>query len=75
MQRASNDGPGLKPAGRVGAAAVLVDPLDVGSIARGIARTLAEAARLRQAGPQQAASFSWEASADALLACYRELCS
>ncbi len=59
----------------VGAAAVLVDPLDVGSIARGIARTLAEAARLRQAGPQQAASFSWEASADALLACYRELCS
>jgi glycosyltransferase involved in cell wall biosynthesis len=57
----------------VGAAAALVDPLDVGSIAGGMARALAEATHLRQVGPAQAAAFSWESSADTLLACYREL--
>jgi glycosyltransferase involved in cell wall biosynthesis len=56
-----------------GEAAVLVDPLSVESIAGGIERALAEAARLRAAGPPQARRFTWEAAAQALLASYREL--
>jgi glycosyltransferase involved in cell wall biosynthesis len=57
----------------VGQAAVLVDPLDVGSIAAGIRQALRYRAQFRRVGPTQAAQFSWEAAAQALIACYREL--
>jgi glycosyltransferase involved in cell wall biosynthesis len=57
----------------VGAAAALVDPHDVGSIRAGIRQALRYGAQFRRAGPVHAARFSWEAAAQALLACYREL--
>ncbi|MBV9546568.1 MAG: glycosyltransferase family 4 protein [Chloroflexi bacterium] len=44
-------------------AGVLVDPLDVGSIATGLARVLndpALTARLRRDGPKRASAFDWE---------------
>jgi glycosyltransferase involved in cell wall biosynthesis len=56
-----------------GGAAVLVDPLDIGSIAGGIARALDEGIRLRAAGPAQARRFSWEAAAAGLIDSYRAL--
>jgi glycosyltransferase involved in cell wall biosynthesis len=56
-----------------GEAAVLVDPLSVESIAGGIRRALADEARLRAAGPQQARGFTWAAAAQALVASYRRL--
>lgn len=58
-----------------GSAAVLVDPHDVDSIAAGLARALddsALAAQLREAGPRRAAEFSWERTAAATVAAYRE---
>ena len=57
----------------VGDAAVLVDPHSPEAIAAGIRRALAEAGRLRAAGPPQAARFTWQAAAEELLACYRSL--
>jgi glycosyltransferase involved in cell wall biosynthesis len=60
----------------VGAAAVLINPCDVGSLAEGIRRVLNDAALavcLREAGPQQAANFSWERSARQLLDCYAQV--
>lgn len=56
-----------------GTAAILVDPLNEAAIAAGIEQTLAEAERLRLAGPLQARHFSWTAAAESLLACYRTL--
>jgi glycosyltransferase involved in cell wall biosynthesis len=50
-----------------GGAAVLVDPLDVASIAAGI-----EEARDGRAGLERARQFSWEASAAATATVYRE---
>ena len=58
-----------------GDAAVLVDPLDVDAIAGGLARVLDDAdlaARLRAAGPERAATFTWDRTAAALVAAYRE---
>lgn len=57
----------------VGDAAILADPHDVGSIAAGIARALAEAPRLRVVGPPQAARFSWAAAGRSLVETYRSL--
>ena len=58
-----------------GDAAVLVDPLDVDSIAAGLARVLGDvdlAGRLRAAGRARAATFTWSAVADAALAAYTD---
>ncbi len=52
-------------------AAELVDPLDVGSIANGIERALARRGELRIAGFGRAVDFGWNATADAVLDCYR----
>jgi glycosyltransferase involved in cell wall biosynthesis len=57
----------------VGAAAILVDPLDSAAIAAGIEQALARAAELRAPGLAQAARFTWEESAQALLTCYRQM--
>ena len=57
-------------------AAVLVDPLDVASIAAGMATALDDdgvSAGLREAGPPRAAEYSWERTADLLLQAYREV--
>jgi glycosyltransferase involved in cell wall biosynthesis len=57
----------------VGHAGILVDPLDSRAIARGLVDAIAEAARLRRAGPLQAATFSWEQAAQDLIAVYRDI--
>ena len=57
----------------VGEAALLVDPLNVASIAEGMARALVAGEQLRAAGPLQARRFTWAAAAGALLECYRAL--
>jgi len=57
----------------VGAAALLSDP-EPPALAQALGRVLAEPelrARLRRAGPKQAASFSWAQAARATLAVYR----
>jgi alpha-1,3-rhamnosyl/mannosyltransferase len=54
-----------------GDAGILVDPLDSGAIAAGIERVLRDAdlaERMRAAGLRQAGKFSWEASAEVVLA-------
>ncbi len=56
-----------------GGAAVLVDPLDVASIADGLHRALADADALRAAGRARAEQLSWPAAAAATLDVYREL--
>jgi glycosyltransferase involved in cell wall biosynthesis len=58
----------------VGDAALLVAPRDVDALARDLGRVLdddALTARLRAAGPVQAAPFTWEASVERHLAAYR----
>jgi glycosyltransferase involved in cell wall biosynthesis len=50
----------------VGNAAIIVDPLDVGSIARALEQAVGEQsihATLREAGPRRAADFDWSAAA------------
>jgi glycosyltransferase involved in cell wall biosynthesis len=50
----------------VGEAGIVVDPLDVGSISRGLERVVGDRAlrdELRQAGPRRAARFDWPAAA------------
>lgn len=57
-------------------AAVLVSAEDVGSIASGIARVVADEplrARLRLAGPERARQFTWEQAAKRVLACYERV--
>jgi glycosyltransferase involved in cell wall biosynthesis len=57
-------------------AAVLVAAEDIGSIASGIARAIADEplrARLRLAGPEQARQFTWERAAEQVLACYERI--
>jgi glycosyltransferase involved in cell wall biosynthesis len=54
-------------------AAELVDPLDVDSIAAGIERASARRAVLRAAGIERARRYTWQASAEAAAALYREL--
>jgi len=56
-----------------GGAAVLVDPYDVEAIAEGIAVALVQRDRLVAAGRQRAAELTWERTAEATLAAYREL--
>lgn len=56
-----------------GGAAVLVDPLDVASIADGLERALGDAAELARRGRARADELTWSAAADATLAVYREL--
>jgi glycosyltransferase involved in cell wall biosynthesis len=54
-----------------GDAALLVDPLDVASIADGLERVLSDGelrARLAAAGPRRAAAYTWAAAAEATLA-------
>lgn len=56
-----------------GAAALLVDPLDTAAIAAAMRRILAEpalAAELREAGPRQAARFTWQQCGEGLLGLY-----
>ena len=55
-----------------GEAAELVDPEDVGSIAAGIERALARRDELRAAGLERAKHFGWQATADAVVASYRQ---
>jgi glycosyltransferase involved in cell wall biosynthesis len=58
----------------VGDAALLVATRDVDALARDLGRVLdddALAARLRAAGPVQAAPFTWEASVEQHLTAYR----
>jgi glycosyltransferase involved in cell wall biosynthesis len=57
-----------------GGAAVLCDPSDAGSIARGIVDALGPANdRLRDAGMRRAAEFTWAATAARTLDVYREV--
>ena len=58
-----------------GAAAELVDPHDVASIAAGIERALGRRDELRAAGLARARDFSWAATADAVVASYGRACS
>jgi glycosyltransferase involved in cell wall biosynthesis len=55
-----------------GGAAVLVDPLDVESIAAGIAEALERADQLAALGRSRAAEATWAATARATAAAYRE---
>ncbi len=59
-----------------GDAALLVDPLDTGAIARGIERMLddvAHAEQLRQRGRERARTYDWDRTARETLAFYRRL--
>ena len=56
-----------------GEAAVLVDPLDVRSIADGIRRAIAERDHLIAKGRAHAKSFTWQRTARETLSVYREL--
>lgn len=56
-----------------GGAAVLVDPLSVDDIARGITEAVAQRARLSAAGLARAASCTWSATAGLTVAAYREV--
>ncbi len=56
-----------------GGAAVLVDPLAVDDIARGLDEAVARAGELAQLGRTRAAALSWKRSAAATLAVYREV--
>jgi glycosyltransferase involved in cell wall biosynthesis len=60
----------------VGGSALLVDPLDVSDIAQALTLAMGDMetmVRLRQAGPVQAARFSWRRCAEAYASVYREL--
>jgi glycosyltransferase involved in cell wall biosynthesis len=59
-----------------GDAAVLVDPLDRGAIAKGLVRLVTDSAlrrRMADAGPRRAARFTWSATAAGTWAAYREV--
>jgi glycosyltransferase involved in cell wall biosynthesis len=55
-----------------GAAAVLVDPLDVEAIAAGIGEAARRRDELRAAGLQRAQAFTWDSAAHATAEVYRE---
>jgi glycosyltransferase involved in cell wall biosynthesis len=55
-----------------GDAAVLVDPLDVGDITRGIEEALDRRAELSARARPQAAKFSWAATAELTVTAYRD---
>jgi len=54
-------------------AAVLVDPRDPDALAQGIGEAIARSDELAALGPPRARSYTWEASAAATAAVYREL--
>ncbi len=54
-----------------GAAAILFDPRDPRAIAAALRRLPREADRLRRAGHERVAEFTWERTARATLECYR----
>jgi glycosyltransferase involved in cell wall biosynthesis len=56
-----------------GGAAVLVDPFDIDSIADGLTSALADHPRWSALACDRAAQYSWERSATATLAVYREV--
>jgi glycosyltransferase involved in cell wall biosynthesis len=56
-----------------GAAAVLVDPLDVEAIAAGIEEATSRRDELRALGLRRAGAYSWDAVADAVVRVWREL--
>ena len=56
-----------------GNAVVLVDPLDVADIARGIREALERHDELAAAGPVRAAGYTWTAAAEAVIVAYREV--
>jgi len=56
-----------------GGAAVLVDPLDIGSIADGLECALGDTDELARRGRARAEQLTWSAAADATLDVYREL--
>ena len=56
-----------------GGAAVLVDPLDVASIAAGIEEAAGRREELRALGLERARTYSWTSVADAVEAAWREL--
>jgi len=53
-------------------AAELVEPTDVDSIAAGIERAVGRREELRAAGIERARAFGWEATAEAVVGCYRK---
>ena len=57
-----------------GGAAVLVDPLDPGDIARGISEATADRAGLSERGVERADRATWRTTARLTAAAYRELC-
>src|SRR5262249_43754485 len=56
-----------------GDAAVLVDPLAVGSIAAGLSEAIARRDELVGRGRERAASFTWERSAELLVSAWQSL--
>jgi glycosyltransferase involved in cell wall biosynthesis len=58
-----------------GGAAVLVDPFEVADIARGVAEAYGRRGELAELGHKRAGELTWERSARATLAVYRELVS
>lgn len=61
-----------------GGAAVIVEPTDVHAIAAGLASVLDDepcAARMRALGRARVGAFTWQATADALVAAYRRVAS
>jgi glycosyltransferase involved in cell wall biosynthesis len=64
---------GTSTAEVAGGAAVLVDPLDVDDIARGLTAALGDRERLHHAGRARAAQLTWEAATAATRAVYAEV--
>ena len=56
-----------------GGAAILVDPLDVASIAEGIQQALTRREGLGPLGLERARAFTWESAADSVVELWREL--
>ena len=56
-----------------GGAAVLADPTDVASIAAGIVEATARRDELVVAGLRRASTFTWERTADEVVALWEEL--
>jgi glycosyltransferase involved in cell wall biosynthesis len=56
-----------------GGAAVLVDPLDIDDIARGIVEARSDRVRLVEAGHRRVAECTWERTAELTIAAYRDV--
>jgi len=56
-----------------GGAAILVDPVDVESIADGIQRAIASRDALAPLGLERATEFTWQRAADSVVELWREL--